>query len=392
MSCCGISTPSSVAQSEDRPCLQKPLTKAALIVIGLLFAGGAVASHFAGLGIAGIVAFSGASGGSLLLVVLSSLCSSLKSQPETKVPEEKKQIDLMTERELVNDLIAVKDGPFADDSTEKNKLILLRLKELVIGNFNAHAKEGVAAVAQALQPLFAEAHSSPDKFETLVSITINESGYFPRFTDAVLENLEWPSEEMKNTILPHYLASKILIEHISWQDQFIDFGTASFHAHRLVVITKNIFGYDNFFSPLSDSLAKGLGEAIRYSGNVAIEELKKEKTQGTLDQNRQIGIYVAIGQFDECLFSASTIAPLLPHLAHIPGLVGLELTDLKGPGFEDKDAESLLNILRTNPHLTQLEVKIGGMSPAKQSEFMQEWQKIRESRELQPPSLEALLA
>lgn len=89
------SVPSSLSRSqpENIPCRQKPMTKAALFVISLLFAGGAVASQFAGLGIPGIVAFSVAGGVCLIAFVVSCLCFSQQvrgigsSNPSRLVPD-----------------------------------------------------------------------------------------------------------------------------------------------------------------------------------------------------------------------------------------------------------------------------------------------------------------
>lgn len=74
-------------QIENHRCLQKSTTKASLFVISLLFAGGAIISHFAGLGTPGIVAFSIASGVSATVLII--VCTySVKNQPTVNIKKE----------------------------------------------------------------------------------------------------------------------------------------------------------------------------------------------------------------------------------------------------------------------------------------------------------------
>ena len=75
------------SQAETGSCFPKVAIKSAILVIGVLFAGCAVASHFAGLGIAGIVSFSVASSvsaGVFVVLCLRSYSSSLKKEVASK--------------------------------------------------------------------------------------------------------------------------------------------------------------------------------------------------------------------------------------------------------------------------------------------------------------------
>ncbi len=85
------------------------------------------------------------------------------------------------------------------------------------------------------------------------------------------------------------------------------------------------------------------------------------------------------------------IAPILPHLKNIPGMVSLELSDLgvsnpwdapsskPSNGFSDQDAEALLDIFRSNPHLRKVKVNIEGMTEEKRKGFTAEWLEIWEN-------------
>ena len=541
MFCHKLSSFFSAVQMETNSCLQKPLTKAALLVISLLFAGGAVASFFSGLGIPGIVAFSGASGVSIVVFIIACLRShpfkaqrkifsqeinaktnivkktedqnkkklgtqvnrisgnlsfgssssnkNLKStrdaskltkskgeKPKTQVDNElvrqmilahrmydgesdsesdSESVHQMSDSELLRSMISlinasktiegathqstqskenqliladseltcsmtplinaqktIKGATHQSIQSEENQLALIlneldsRIKYL----FNTYAKEGESTVARELQSLFKEAQNSPDTFETLVVQVVNNSGYVPRFTAAVLEKLKWPDDTMKEKILPKCLGMKIARECISWEDGFINVDTAEefngFYTYRLTIMSKKIFGKGDFTKKpitMSDSLARAIGYSIRLSAENMIATLQKKKKQGEINKDTNIGIQVVIAQSVECRFPASMLSPMLPYLKNIPGLVGLELSDIgvRNPwdsevinennhGFQDQDAAALLAIFRTNPYLMQVQINVDGMNNTKQKEFMQQWQQIWKERSFQPPHIEQI--
>jgi hypothetical protein len=181
---------------------------------------------------------------------------------------------------------------------------------------------------------------------------------------------------------------------------------AFFPTFRLVVITKRIFGRGDFVTkpqPLSPFLAQGMGIAIQDCAEAAMKELKQKYDDKKTDNRTNIGLNLVIGQFTECRFPCSMVAPVLPYLQKIPGLVGLEIADVGGSGlvttkhsqrnghaFRDEDAPALLDLFRTNPWLFHVNININGMTSQKELQFVQEWKSIITAR--QKPVIEDLLA
>lgn len=440
MSCLCLSRTSPSLREENPVCLQKPLTKAALFVISLLFAGGAVASHFAGIGIPGIVSFSLISGGCMAVFLGACLCSSSK-KPPSELDRTKNTKDSLSEEEQAlkrskeirahveglsanellqrmliwsNDARAIEDSGSQDlPSEEENRLIRHALGEKIRAVFSAHSQAGDAVMAQKIHSIFSEALSSPDHFDVLATLIVEAScsNYNPRFIACVLERFEWPDEEKKNKCIVGLLASLITLKYISWQEGFIELGSPEnpkgFNTNRLVVMTKNIFGEGDFTThpkSIPVSLMEAIAAAIQLSGCAAIEVLESQKKNEEIEEDTNLGIQVVIGQYVECRFPASMLAPMLPHLTHVPGLVGLQLSDVgmwnpldrplkttQGQGFGDNDVDALLEIFRTNRHLMNVRILIDGMAPEKLEEFMKQWQQIWEGRTFEVPQVEELL-
>lgn len=446
MSCSSLSLLSQKIGCNN--CFQQPLTKAALFVISLLFAGGAVVSHFAGAGIPGIVAFSILSGGFMTIFIIACSCgsSSIKSKPtprshtptieERNIVKEKQlqeaakkergeRISRMSNKELLQkfipSVISIHPKAIAGANSqeaplsEENELIKDALGKRISNAFKTEAKNNEEVITNGLRPIFSEALSAPDKFDNLAAAAVLMSPYIPRFTAAIFEKLEWPSEEFKKEVLPKYLGMKIVNPEyccISYQDDFINFGSTEssdgFCTNRVVLITKNIFGTGDFTNQpklIPESVAQTIGFSIRLIGELLIKDLKEHKETGTINRDTNIGMRVVIGQYMECRFPASVLSPLLPYLTNVPGLVGLELSDVgvrtphdditvakTGHGFGDEDAEALLDIFRTNPHLTQVQINVDNMSPAKLKEFLEAWQNIWTDRQFTPPQIEQILA
>ena len=271
--------------------------------------------------------------------------------------------------------------------------------------FSQHANGGEDQVATALAPLFALAKNDTNRFLALVDLVIWKSKYVPRFTAVVLEKIEWPSEALKNEKLPAYLSQYILTNCLNWQDEYIEIELPSsskestfFHAYKLIVVTKRIFGHDDFVKNpknLSPFLAQGMGMAFQKSAAAALEELKQKHEKGETDAKINMGLSLHIGQFTECRFPCSMLAPVLPYLKKIPGLVGLEIVDVGGSrskhAFRDEDAPALLDIFKTNPHLFHIKINVGGMTKEIRKKFLEEWLTIMTTRK-KGASIEGLIA
>lgn len=416
MSCCGISRSWSEASGaiEKPSCWQKPLTKVALLVISLLFAGGAVTAHFAGLGIPGIVGFSVASGGFMTLLIASCICRSIRStkgssneevvqatspkptddeslRRQAKAQQEAIQADVssMSDAQLLQamDPAPLRYAPLAlalvltqslppISLSAKDQCILETLLSKIETTFKDLGAQGTTSVAQALEPLFNQVNHDPEKFMTLVSFAIQSSRYALRFTAAVLEKLEWPNEELKKNLLPQLLAVKILTDCISLRSSYIECRNHNgFMTNKLVVVTKKIFGNGDFTQqtfPMPESLMPAIGHAIRMSATRMASDLRDMQNAGSLNQATPIGIRVEIGQDMECRFPASMLTPLLPHLTKIDGLVGLELSDV-GVGFGDDAAEALSAVFVANPFLVHVQINIDAMTEERRAAFLEQW-------------------
>jgi hypothetical protein len=146
-----------------------------------------------------------------------------------------------------------------------------------------------------------------------------------------------------------------------------------------------------------------MGIAIQDCAIAAVEELKQKYRDGKTDENTKIGFNLVIMQFLECCFPCTMVAPLLPYLKKLPGLVGLEINDVGGSGlttaegqqrgyaFTDEDAPTLLEILKTNPHLFHVKININGMTKGVENQFVQEWQAIIATRQ-RPSAIQEFLA
>jgi len=346
--------------------------------------------------------------------------SSTTAKPDVPQPENHETAVIPPETsndQLLQMMVFVPDNEGKqklDEENPQNKEIQRLLLNRICHEFNQHAKRGAAEVARALAPLFALAKGDPDRFMLLVSLVIFWSRYCPRFIANVLEEVEWPSDALKQEKLPVFLAFRIEHNCIEWQDDSIEIGQPSageaptfFRTFRLCVVTKRIFGHGDFVNnppPLSPFLVQGMGIAIHDCAETAVEDLKQKYKDGQTNEETKIGFNLVIGQFMECRFPCTMLAPLLPYLTNLPGLVGLEMNDVGGSGlvtqqhggqkigyaFRDEDAPALLDIFRSNPHLFHIEVNTDGMTPKGERQFVKEMQAIIENRE-RPKTIEGFL-
>lgn len=266
------------------------------------------------------------------------------------------------------------------------------------------------------QKLLAEFKDQPEKFALIAMGRALEKDVIAN-TCEFFEQCEWPSHELKETLLPQIVTMAIQQNGIAWDNWnagFVETGPSTdflnvpgFACHRIFIHTRKIFGCGDFTinpKPISPLLAKSIGEAIKSVALAHISELKEKMESGGVKENQRIGIEVVIGQFMETRFPASMIAPLLPYLKDVPGMVSLKLSDVgvRNPedevsgknsnGFCDEHAEALLEIFRSQPHLMQTKINIEGMSEGKVEEFMREWNQIWKDRPFQKPSPGVLLA
>jgi hypothetical protein len=406
-------------------CLSKP--NSVLAGLFLLCALGWVINRVTGLNFRTIKPFSGM-GNKTMQLFLQCFSAPQKPASETPLstttqaatPSENREIASIpvntSNEQLLKMMIFLpdNDGKLAlDYENQQNKMINDLLGERIRQGFAQHANEGEDLVAQALTPLFNLAKSDPDRFMVLVNSVIWNSRHCPRFTATVLEKIEWPSETLKQERLPGCLASYIVHKCLELQDYSIEIGSSSsdkksiyFCTSKLLVITKRILGHGDFVKEpesLSPFLVQGIGMALQDYAKAAMEMLKEQYDEGQTDERTNIGLNLVIGQFHECRFPCSMVAPVLPYLKKIPGLVGLEINDVGGSGlvtakrnrqrghaFRDEDAPALLEIFRTNPYLFHVKININGMTLEKETQFVQEWQEIMTNR--LKPAIKDLLA
>ncbi len=267
--------------------------------------------------------------------------------------------------------------------------------------------------------LLEQANANPEKF-ALVALGVSmNSRYVVSRTCKFLEQCEWPSQKLKEQFLPELVSLLILENGIAWDNWelgFVKTGESSnllnvpgFCCHRILINTKKIFGHGDFTinpKPISPYLAKAIGLAIKQVADAHVLELKEKLEKGVdKKDDLRIGVEVVIGQFMETRFTASMIAPILPHLKNVPGMVSLELSDVgvrnpwdpisgkKSNGFNDDHAEDLLDIFRSQPYLQKTKINVDGMSEEKRKEFMSEWVKIWGNADrFQKPSPKELLS
>ncbi len=237
----------------------------------------------------------------------------------------------------------------------------------------------------------------PDKFIYLASTFVMKSQLPIINTSEFLEQCQWPSEELKKTELPELLATAFLYKAFELQNMFLSNSgvtESGFPCTRLLINTKKIFGVGDFTNdpkPLSPVLAEAIGSVIKSIAKQRLKDLNKTHREGEHWDDMRLGIEIDIGQFRETRFPASMIAPLLPYLKDVPGIVSLALSDVGEKninGFKDEDAEDLLNIFRSQPYLQSAHINIGGMGEEKQLAFMEEWKRIwSEPNRLQMPTV-----
>lgn len=230
--------------------------------------------------------------------------------------------------------------------------------------------------------------NEPEKFALLAYLAAADPRRSTHFNCSFLEKkCEWPSEELKQKLLPE------LLEFSLFENGFETSIVPSLFCYNICINKQSIFGGNNY-EPPSVFLAKAIGLAIRDFAKTTLEQLNEDINKGVEEKELLIGIQIEIAAgSDKSRLPALMIAPLLPYLKDIPELVSLVFSDHDKNdenGFKDEHAEDLLNILRSSPFLRFEQINIGGMTPEKREEFMDQWVKIWENPREKPLSKELL--
>lgn len=341
----------------------------------------------------------------------------LNNQEEPLISQKKKDVKSLSSEELLEK---------CTELSLQNNSLKSSLSEEVSKDqqeINRELIERVGKMPESKQKeLLEQTKANPQKFALVACAVAMESKCVISRTCKFFEECEWPSQELKEQLLPELVSSLVEKDGIAWDNWksgFVKTGESSnpfeapgFQCHRILINTKKIFGRSDFTrdpKPISPYLAKSIGLAIKQAADAHVLELKQKFEKGLEKEDQlRIGVEVVIGQFLETRFPASMIAPILPYLKNIPGMVSLELSDVgvgvgnpgnatseeNSNGFNDEHVEALLDIFRSQPYLQKIQINIGGMSEEKRKEFVAEWTKIWEENpaRFQKPSPEKLFS
>lgn len=400
MRCSSLSCP-SLTIPQIKATLQKPLTKAALFVLAFLLAASAGIAYLASLGTPAITALSLASVGSIVLLSMI-LLGFAKSRQEIETAL-KEEISKLTIEELIQQVIPLVD-------THRNILIAEDLK-LRIDNFvKAHLQtKGPQEIAKALQPFFSAA-DTPIKAEFLANLIYLNTDYTLLFSGYILDNLEWPDESIKRKVIENW-GEEITKNYLTIKKEAIPHGNPQhpeyYSVKSLYFNTQKMFEgkTDNLYTtPIPDFLAQAIYSSILKIANDVIEDLEKLPWWSSAQQKGlPLGIKIILWQSADRPLSPTRIAPLLPYLKSTPALVGLDLSPLgrsdpwqnylgSTDGFGDDTAEALLAIFSTNPFLKSVKVSTSGMSSAGEKEFLEQWRKLWNASDMDPPNAGYIVA
>lgn len=272
-------------------------------------------------------------------------------------------------------------GDNPEDNDLIKKTISLKVDTLIE---NTQSKE----LSTVFMPIFEELQGDPAKFQALALTVAEKLPHEINFKSTFLENLPWPSEDLKNQMLPTII-SEVMKGALVWHTGSI--GQGNIQTYKVVLDMRKMIGRADFNqnpTELSEMTVKGFRILVQDLSNAMRKKLKESMEKKTDLSQQQIGFEIVVGQFVECRFPASLVVPLLECLCNVPGLLKLDLKDIgisskgekNGTGFRNEHTETLLNIVRTNPYLQELLVKTPGMTPEVQAQFDQEWADILNKR------------
>lgn len=400
----GIEARRAAYQDTLTPCFQKPLTKAALFVIAFLLVGGAVASHFTGLGTIGITSFGIGGGLTLTLFAMSCLFTICRKQePVREVPAGFSDLIVSNADVIPSQSVAVPrfiqsvTMDISRFSDAKLKSFTVELVKLIKEN---KGELSPLELANAFQPLFNQIKDNFDRISFLLGELIMILPYSASDIALVFESLVLP-EEIENIDLPEHLGYRLVdtADFIERQLQMVEGRPVeSFRLNYKTIFGTEVVGtHPPTLSPL---LAKALGFGIRCIAE-ALVGLDLYHNDSWEQSQYTLGFGLEIGQCADCPFPPKVIAPLLPYLRGLSGLVklsfsmGMSNSFETGPqsrdGFGDESAEDLLQIFETNPHLLGAQVNVSSMSPDCLANFMARWEDILNQRIAILPSIKEVL-
>lgn len=246
-----------------------------------------------------------------------------------------------------------------------------------------------------LQAVFMSIKNEPAKF---VDLTIFVSGVLPytiHELDQFFNGLTWPTDELKEQKIPEVLAlrmSKIAVR--SDVGQIKCGNKRRINTYRAVLDPRQIFGLGNFNqNPVhsSNSVVKAFRIIVENLGHSIVNHLKKAFTKDSSLEKKLIGLELSINPYTECDYPASMIVPFLAPLCQVPGLVKLDLSNigiqnpLNSLGFGDREADAILEIVKTNPFLQEFLIETPGMSVDVQKQFDRDWNNILSKRQAHQP-------
>lgn len=227
---------------------------------------------------------------------------------------------------------------------------------------------------------FAQFKNEPEKFKGLANLIARASTWHMKDIFKFLEDLEWPSQALKEEELPFLVGDMQGINLLANETGYVKIeNQETFATYRAIVHLRNIFGFgfeDINLSTLKISpyLAKGIGLKLHQLGLDTLVYLKENMENNIELKDLKIGLEVVF----EDHFPASMISSLLPHL-DIPGLVSLKLsvlleneTKVAAKSFVDQDVKPLLAIIRQHHYLQVVEIDLKDMSPEAREQFVKE--------------------
>ncbi len=244
-----------------------------------------------------------------------------------------------------------------------------------------------------LKQIFGEIAQDSKKFSRLTYIFAYSAPYSVVFICSFLEQLDWPQGLDKQKEL-NTLAI-LMLNGGSTRRQFFKIGynnvalnpQESIPVTQVIVDFRPIFGDGDFIQTdivMPSYLYKVLGEMLKCI------ELSEHSTKAS--KQDWTGISLTIGQFMECRFPATLIAPLLPYLAQMHKLVKLDLSDVghqldpdrifSQTAFADDHVQTLCAILDANPCLIDFKINQASMSKSESTKMQSHIEtKTREHRD-----------
>jgi hypothetical protein len=305
------------------------ITLLALTIFNIL---GAVISNFCVLGMPGVIAFSFSGGcfAALLAVVQFTKKKFAKENSSANAENTGPSSKNFTISELVQRLHPINFEPIFDlkkieqhDSIEEEQAAihsaLIKKMNSMLGLISS---EATSEDFQAFQAIFASAKKSHDKLETLSWLFFLTKDLRFLLKLQILENLDWPSEEIKNSILSRQIALHLLINTNSIEKSETYFENSQ--TYEILVHIDKILDAGDQEIKIPISLPMGIGVALFLEKEANFKNLKEK---GSVNPN---SLQFVIRFFEENgAFKVGDLEPMMPFLKKIPGEILLRF-DGKG--------------------------------------------------------------